>query len=329
MHVLIAHECVLPVKLYGGTERVLWALGKELVKAGCKVTYLLQEGSSCDFADVCFLDGSQLVNHLIPQDVDVIHFNFQPKDLEELQVPYVVNVQGNSNDKNLLDKNSIFVSKNHAARYGSESFIHNGMDWDEYTKPDISRQRKYFHFLAKAAWRVKNIKGSIDVIKKAGTEKLHVLGGVRYNFKMGIRLTFSPKITFHGMVGGRVKDELINGSKGLLFPVRWHEPFGIAIIESLFYGCPVFATPYGSLQELITEDVGFLSSSSKELTNQILMAENYSKARCNEYARETFNSKDMSLKYMEKYEHVISRKFLNAVAPQLKEIQKEPFLPWS
>ena len=35
------------------------------------------------------------------------------------------------------------------------------------------------------------------------------------------------------------KGEILNSSKGLVFPVLWHEPFGLAIIESLYYGCPV------------------------------------------------------------------------------------------
>ena len=46
---------------------------------------------------------------------------------------------------------------------------------------------------------------------------------------------------------------LLNASRGLIFPVRWHEPFGLAVIESLYFGCPVFATPYGALPELVQE----------------------------------------------------------------------------
>ena len=41
--------------------------------------------------------------------------------------------------------------------------------------------------------------------------------------------------------------------------MRWHEPFGIALIEALYFGCPVFGTPYGSLPEIVEEGVqGFL-----------------------------------------------------------------------
>jgi hypothetical protein len=57
-------------------------------------------------------------------------------------------------------------------------------------------QRDYSHFLGKAAWRVKNVQGAIDVIKRTRTEKLIVMGGSRLNFKMGFRLTLSSGIRF-------------------------------------------------------------------------------------------------------------------------------------
>jgi hypothetical protein len=43
--------------------------------------------------------------------------------------------------------------------------VHNGLDWDNYEKPDLKKERTYYHYLANAAWRVKNVKGAIDIIK--------------------------------------------------------------------------------------------------------------------------------------------------------------------
>ena len=60
------------------------------------------------------------------------------------------------------------------------------------------------------------------------------------------------------MVGGTNKTKLLNQSKGLLFPVRWHEPFGLAILESLHYGCPVFGTPRGSCLKLVPMNRDFI-----------------------------------------------------------------------
>lgn len=153
--------------------------------------------------------------------------------------------------------------------------------------------------------------------KKMPHEILHVLGGYRFNFKMGLRFTFHPRIKFHGMVGGVEKNHLLQGSKGLIFPVKWHEPFGLAIIESLFFGAPVFGTPFGSLPELVHNDVGFLSTSAGELAEHIMHTQ-YDTRICHEYARDLFNSQVMAKAYLKKYEIVLSGKTLHEKKPELK-----------
>ena len=328
MRILIVFPGLIPVYLYGGTQRVLWGLGKELAALGHEVSFLVKEGSTCDFAKIIPIDESKSIVEQISSDFDVVHFHFNPKGVETLKVPYLITMHGNRNDFTPFDKNTVFVSQNHAARFGSDSYVHNGLDWSEYKKAELKNKRSYFHFLGNAAWRVKNVKGAIDVIKKSKTERLHVLGGVRFNFKMGIRLTFSPKIRFFGMVGGQEKMELLNGSKGLVFPVKWHEPFGLAITESLYYGSPVFGTPYGSLPELVTKEVGFLSNQSDELANAILESNQYSRQKCHEYARDIFNSKVMALAYLKKYETVLSGEKLNKKPPKLIKLQDQKWLDW-
>ena len=328
MRILIVYKSIIPVKLYGGVERAIWSLGKELSKLGHEVVYLVKMGSHCDFASVVYIDDTQSIINQIPNNIDIVHFFSNPEDIDRIKIPYVITIQVNSNDFSEFDENTIFVSKNHAQRYNSDSFVYNGLDWDEYTPPVVSKPRNYFHFLAKAAWSVKNVKGAINVIKKTKTEKLKVLGGVRFNFNMGIRFTFSPKVSFAGMVGGVEKDRLLNDSKGLIFPVRWHEPFGIALIESLYYGCPVFGTPYGSLPELIIREVGYLSNQEDELVNAVLNSDIFSRQRCHEYALDEFNSRKMTLEYIEKYEKVINGENLNNKKPRLRKLQEEKFLKW-
>ena len=329
MRILIVYTGIIPVHLYGGTGRVIWGLGKELVKLGHEVSYLVKQGSYSDFASVIYIDKNKPILEQITNDYDIIHFNFEPNGVENLSTPYIITIHGNPNNLSKEhDKNTVFVSKNHASRHNSNSYVYNGLDWSEYSTPELKNKRTYFHFLGNAAWRVKNVSGAIDVIKKTKTEKLKVLGGVRFNFKMGIRFTFSPKVSFAGMVGGNQKYKLLNGSKGLIFPVKWHEPFGLAIIESLYYGCPVFGTPYGSLPELVKEDVGFLSNKSDELADAILNFDNFSRQRCHEYVMEEFNSKRMTLKYLEKYEKVISGDRLNTYPPKLLKLQNQKWLDW-
>lgn len=328
MHILIVYTGVIPAKLYGGIARVIWSLGHELAKLGHRVTYLVKKGSYCDFADIRYIDESKPLIHQIPDSIDIVHFQNEPQDIEQVQISYIITMHGNKNNLIPLNQNTVFVSQNHAQRYSSNIFVYNGLDWDEYFKPDLNLKREYFHFLGNASWRVKNVKGSIDIVKKAGTEKLLVMGGVRFNFNMGIRFTFSNKVKFKGFVGGEEKERLINKSKGLIFPVLWNEPFGLAIIESLYYGCPIFGTPYGSLTEIVKPEFGYLSNNSDELAEAILNAGLYNKKTCHEYALDQFNSKRTALEYMKMYEIVLSGRKLNNTNPKLKEVQKEKFLDW-
>jgi len=328
MKILIVYNVIIPVRLYGGVERVIWSLGKELAKKGNEVSYLVKKGSFCDFATIIPIDESMDILDQIPGKTEIVHFNYTPKNINQLKIPYIITLHGNSNYSLEFDLNTVFVSKNHANRHGSDSYVYNGLDWDKYMKPDLSLKRNYFHFLGNASWRVKNLRGAIDIIKKSEHQKLKVLGGVRFNFKMGLRFTLSPRISFYGMVGGEKKDKLLNGSKGLIFPVRWHEPFGLAIIESLYFGCPVFGTTYGSLLEIVKNDVGYLSNNKEELTDAIQNVTIYSNRRCHEYAVEEFNSKKMATAYFEKYERVLSNLPLNKVRPIAEELQKNKFLDW-
>lgn len=293
---------------------------------GHKVTFLVERGSYCDFASIIFINHEKSLSEQIPPSTDIVHLNFKPA--EPVRKPYVITIHGNCNDFNEFDNNSIFVSQNHANRFGSNSFVYNGLDWDDYGKPNLINTRNYFHFLGKAAWKVKNFKGAIDIINATPNERLKVLGGYRLSLNMGFRFTISPRIQFYGMVGGTKKNSLLEGSKGLIFPVRWHEPFGLALIESLYFGCPVFGTPYGSLPEIVNPEVGFLSNSAEELSKEVENVERFSRTRCHEYTLETFNSKKMAESYMEKYLKVLNGEQLNKLPPKLVQKQTKKLLDW-
>lgn len=327
MRIVIASRTVIPVTAYGGTERVIWDLGRALVDMGHQVTYLVCEGSSCDFAPILYLNDKEDLRRQIPAGTDVVHFHYLPGfDLDQdLETPYVFTEHGNPADRAVLPLNAVFISGNHASRHGSTQFVHNGLDWRQYGEVNFGERRDHFHFLGKAAWRVKNVVGAIDVARRAG-QKLAVLGGHRLNFKRGFRFTWSPSIRFHGMVGGEVKFRLLNASKGLIFPVRWHEPFGLAVIESLYFGCPVFGTPYGALPELVTPQVGVLSASAAQLAHAVSERTDFDPRACHAHAARAFNAQAMAANYLRKYEHVLSGERLHRVRPQLQAGFKD--LPW-
>lgn len=332
MRILLLADFLLPVTRYGGTERVVWCLARELDRMGHRVTLMARPGTVCPFARVVAIDPVRRLTEQLPRDIDIAHFHlgngvFSPEERAEAGVPVVTTLHGNEPGE--IGENTVFVSRDHARRHGAEAFVYNGLDWDDYGKPDLSAAngRTYFHFLGKAAWRVKNVQGAIDVVRGMPGERLAVLGGTRLNFKMGFRLTLSPRVRFFGMADQRVKSSVMRHSRGLLFPVRWHEPFGLAMTESLWFGAPVFGTPYGSLPELIPSDVGFLSASAAELREAMAGWAGYSAVRCHEYARDCFNARVMAERYVACYERVLEGRTLNPARSVARDTaQRLPFL---
>ena len=188
MNICIFINSVIPVTKYGGTQRVMWDLGKELSRAHIgegknKVYFLAKKGSVCDFATVIPYDPARGIDEQIPEDVDIIHFN---GGTLETKRPYIVTYHGNRTPE-VVDMNAVFVSADHARRHGSRSFVYNGLDWDAYGPVNLDAERTHYHFLGNAAWRVKNVKGAINVVKALPRERIKVMGGVRLNFKMGFR----------------------------------------------------------------------------------------------------------------------------------------------
>jgi glycosyltransferase involved in cell wall biosynthesis len=343
MKILIVNNTRIPVHLYGGTERVIWWLGKSLVEMGHDVTYLVKAGSSCPFAKVLVLNEKKPLAEQIPNDCDVVHLHFETK--EELPKPFVSTLHGNIFEPHTLHPNTVFISQNHAQRHGGSVFVHNGLDFSDYGTPDLNNRRLYFHFLGNAAWRVKNVRGAMDLADKAGA-RLHVIGGTRVNFRMGLRITLTPHVRFHGMLGGDGKNAIIQGSKGLIFPVLWHEPFGLAIVESLYFGCPVFGTPYGSLPELLGKkepagrkksqwngevdaffaEIGCLSVKKSELVEALKNADSYDRKRCQEYAIANFSADKMAKNYLKLYEKVLQGKTLHDHAPVVDATPQDKML---
>ena len=75
MNILIVDNGKIPAVNYGGTERVIWYLGKELLKLGHQVSYLVKEGSTCDFAKVIIRDNTKTISSQIPSNIEFHQVN--------------------------------------------------------------------------------------------------------------------------------------------------------------------------------------------------------------------------------------------------------------
>lgn len=305
----------IPASKYGGTERVIWGLGYELSLLGHQVIFIVPEGSTCGFADIIVYNHGLDLEKLMPKDTDFIHFNFVPDFISD--IPNLITMHGNPEKSQILPINTVFVSENHAKRHGAEAFVHNGLLWEEYEKIDLNKDRSYFHFLGKASWKVKNVAGAAEIVVKA-KQKMKILGGNRWNLSMLKRNPYyllHPNLEFLGMVDDKTKMNVMQESKGLIFPILWDEPFGLAIIESLYAGCPAFGTKRGSLPELINEEVGFLSDSIDELS-KALNEKKFDPEICHLHSKENFNSKKMTEKYFHYYNEILNGRDINSQIPK-------------
>lgn len=317
MKILIeAHHLKIPAKSYGGTERVIYGLGKELSKLGHEVAFLVKKGSQCDFAKIYEFDASQTLEKQLPLGYDMVHFNGVIDGFENIKHK-IFTIHGNVGG-GLLNKNVVFISKNHASRCGSDVFVYNGLDWSEYPTPNLNLKRDGYHFLGKAKWKVKNFSDAVS-ISLLLKQRLLVMGGVKWqwwNLKKNMLQKIHPRIKYLGMVDNSIKMKVIERSKGLVFPVRWHEPFGLAIIESMYAGAPVFGSCYGSLPELITKKVGVVAKSKRELIEKMRNA-NFSPIDCHQYAKGYFSSEVMAENYLTIYKRVLDLGELHSMNPTL------------
>ncbi|MFC4018709.1 glycosyltransferase [Micromonospora sp. GCM10011542] len=120
-----------------------------------------------------------------------------------------------------------------------------------------------------------------------------------------------------GTVAGQERDDLLAGARASLFPLRWEEPGGTAVVESLALGTPVVATARGCLPELIEHGrTGLLTDDEQELGELVLAAGLLEPDECRAVAATRFTPAVMAERYVELYERV--RKL--AAAPRLQPV---------
>jgi glycosyltransferase involved in cell wall biosynthesis len=285
-----------PIEAYGGTERVCYWLAKAQAEMGHDVTVLCKPGSKLSFAKTLELpDSISELDSLLPKGTEILQLYGTPK--YQIRSPYLVNIGGNGEPGEEFSPNTVFVSKNHAERHGWTEFVYNGIDLSEY--PLRVKKENYLLFLAKASWRVKNLKGAIKIARKANVP-LEIAGGSAPFWQK-----WRGGVHSNGMVGGAKKLELLQGAKALLFPVLWNEPFGLAVIESLACGTPVIATPRGSLPEIVDSTCGRLEDSISGLVRAVEELK-FDPHRCRARVENKFTHMHMAEKYLFYYKKILS-----------------------
>jgi glycosyltransferase involved in cell wall biosynthesis len=115
------------------------------------------------------------------------------------------------------------------------------------------------------------------------------------------------RIRFVGEAGGARKQQLFADAFGFLMPIRWPEPFGMVMVESLAAGTPVLAFDQGAAPEIVEDGRnGFLVEDEEQMAARVDDAGKLDPMACRRSA-ERFAPDLVASRYEPMYEAAIAR----------------------
>lgn len=335
MRVLVIADPRLPIppKNYGGTERIVHLFCQGLKQRGHTVNLMAGTGSmsyggrliihkaptlaypSRAFRKLWF----QWLSLTMLPDVDVV-INFGRVDYLELilktSIPLICRFANPIHQHEidfLLDRRKgknldfIGISKSQVKHLDCSklfNIIYNGVDLDHFDfVKEPAQSPSYLVFLGRLT-RNKGVDTAISVAQVAGIP-LKIAGNVPENeadrqfFEAAIKSKLGNGCEWVGPVDDRQKNELLGNALALLFPIRWNEPFGIVMIESLACGTPVIATRYASTPEVIDHGkTGFLCDSGNDMIEAVKNIYAINRSDCRQAVEASFNADVMTEKYL-------------------------------
>ncbi|HEV8123631.1 MAG TPA: glycosyltransferase [Gemmatimonadales bacterium] len=307
MHVALYFHDRLPVKGYGGTQRVVVWLARGLAQLGHRVSLIAGAGSKVPEATLIPLDLKRVrgtgfdITPLLPPGLDIVH-SFSPS-MRRPAAPFVATQEGNSRPGLTAPADVIFVSANHAERNGRTAFVYNGIDPAEFRYQAVKED--YDFFLGRLH-KEKGYAMAIEGALRTG-RKLVIAGGWRPSFRRLVR--------FLGEVDGEEKAKWLSGARCLWMPAQWDEPFGLTLAEALMSGTPIIGTHRGSLPEIVSDDVGGLGDSLDELVAIAERINLIDPAACRARAERHFSHQVMAEEYLRFYQHFLAHGELPAGRP--------------
>jgi hypothetical protein len=176
---------------------------------------------------------------------------------------------------------------------------------------------KYLAFLGRVSPE-KGVDEAIDIAVRSGmplkiAAKVDQADG-RY-FEMCIKpLLNNGLVEFVGEIGHDAKSAFIGDAAALLFPIRWPEPFGIVMIESLACGTPVIAYRRGSVPEIIEDGVtGFIVADPDAAVAAVKKIGDIDRQMCRKQFERHFSDQRMARDYVNIYQRLV-RKTSSAIA---------------
>lgn len=209
-----------------------------------------------------------------------------------------------------------YISISNSQRKGGENLnwigtVYNGIDLKPYTFH--TKPKDYFVWLGKFN-PDKGVKEAILAAKKAKVKlllagKVDELEKEDYEyFKTEVEpLIDNKQITYVGEANDKKKNELFGNAKAFLNPIKWNEPFGLVMTESMATGTPVISFINGSAPEIITNnETGFLVKTVNEMVQKIKMINKINREKTRKRVEQLFSAEKMVDGYESLYKKLAS-----------------------
>lgn len=296
MKIALLHHSVLPPKNYGGIERVVMTLATQYQQLGHEVVIACAKGSKIPDFETLHLPenyASQAAQSWLPAGIDFLH-SHEPLRIRP-KIPFLVTIHGNGQVGEPFWPNTNFLSQSHARNHSASRYVYNGIDINDY--PLESKKGDYYVFLAKASWRIKNLKSCIDFVHDVGS-RLEVIGGTGRS---------TARVRYRGLIGEREgKLEILSRAKALLYPTNWNEPFGLAVVEALACGTPVIASMNGAMPEVVGKEAGVTCQTYRDFVQAAKSIETISHETCRRWVEENFTAEKMTKSYLQLINEILN-----------------------
>ena len=328
----------VPPKLYGGTERIVAYLTNALVGMGHEVT-LFASGDSITAATLAAacpqalrLDPT-IRDHVAPLiamleivaqragEFDVIHLHCDYLGYSALRragTPFLATLHGRLDLPELQPLYGVFsdvpvvsISAAQRAPLPQARFIAtipHGLP-EELLLPG-SGSGGYLAFLGRISPE-KAPDRAIRIAALAGM-KLKIAAKIdrvdREYFKEQIEpLLAQPHVEFVGEIAEAEKSEFLGNAAGLVFPIAWREPFGLAMIEAMACGTPVVAMRNGAVPEVVDDGVtGFIVGNETEAASAARRSHLLDRVQIRQVFEDRFTARRMAEDYVSLYRWLIA-----------------------
>lgn len=334
----------VPPPEYGGTELVVDQLARGLVLAGHDVTLFTTGDSTCPVprrwthpravgTTGGLLDELSHVEaaYSVLGNCDVIHDHTLLGPLwaiaNHVRPPVVATAHGPFNPElaelyRTIGQHLAVIAISHhqagtAPTVPVTRVIHHGIDVDGI--PVGTGDGGYVAFLGRMH-PDKGVHRAIDVARSAGRRLLIAAKmwepAERQYFAEVVEPMLGPDVEYVGQVGGADKWELLGRAEALINPIRWPEPFGLAMIESLAAGTPVLTFAEGAAPEIVDHGrTGFICDDEIDMAERLATVGTLDRQQCRRVVETRFSTGRMIADHLELY-----RELLDARQPALPDL---------